>query len=93
MLKLELNLQDLNHYTPTGQKLKEEVAAAAVKVDKSITEFDNKNISIFTAELRAIELALEEINLSQESKHIIFTDSKSALQAIQDIWTPNPIVR
>ena len=76
-----------------GSKTNEAVAAAAVRVDKSITETYNKNVSIFTAEIRAIEIALNEINTCQESKHIIFTDSKSALQAIQDIWTPNPLVR
>ena len=76
-----------------GSKVDEAVAAAAVRVDKELTETYNKNISIFTAEVRAIEIALREINTCQESKHIIFTDSKSALQALQDIWTPNPIVR
>ena len=76
-----------------GSKTDEAVAAAAVRVDKSITEAYNKNISIFTAEVRALELALKEINRCEENKHIIISDSKSALQAIQDIWTTNPVVR
>ena len=55
------------------------MAVAVVKVDKSVTEAYNKNISIFTAEVRAKELSLNEIRISQETKHIIFTDSKFAL--------------
>ena len=76
-----------------GSKTDGAVAAATVRVDKSITEAYNKNISIFTAEVRALELALKEINRCKENKHIIISDSKSALQAIQDIWTTNPVVR
>ena len=69
------------------------MAAAAVRIVKSITEAYNKNISIFTAEVRVLELALKEINRCKENEHIIISDSKSALQAIQDIWTTNPVVR
>ena len=58
-----------------------------VKVDKSVTEAYDKNISVFTADVRAVELALNEIRISQQTKHIFFTDSKSALQALKDIWT------
>ena len=52
-----------------------------------------RNISIFTAELRALKLAFNDINLCPENILIIFSDSKSALQAIQDIWTPNPVIQ
>ena len=76
-----------------GSKCDEAVAAAAVRPDKTISAAYNKNISIFTAEMRALELALNEINTCKEKKHIIFSDSKSALQALQDQWTPNPVVR
>jgi len=49
--------------------------------------------SIFSAEVRALELALKVISKCIEVKHIIFSDSKSALEAIQDRWTLNPLVR
>ena len=65
----------------------------AVNVDKYSTETYNKNISIFSAEVRALKLALIQIQYTKENKHIIFSDSKSALEAIQDLWTQHPLVQ
>ena len=66
---------------------------AAVSAQKSITKSYEKELSIFTAELRALHLALLDIKLRPEEKHIIFSDSKSALQAIQDITSTNTEVK
>ena len=46
------------------KKIEEAVADAVFKVDRFITEGCYKNVSVFTAEVRAIELALKVINLS-----------------------------
>ena len=42
-------------------------------------------ISLFTAEIWAIIKALEQIKDSFTSKYIIFSDSLSCLQALQDV--------
>ena len=76
-----------------GSKTEDAVAAAAVKVNTLVSKSYNKDISIFSAEVRALELALKVINKCNENKHIIFSDSKSALEAIQNRWTANPLVR
>ena len=52
----------------------------------------NKNNSIFSAELRALILALEYIQTTNHRNYIIFSDSKSSLQALQDRQTSNPLV-
>ena len=76
-----------------GSKTQDAVAAAAVRVDTKITKAFNKNISIFTAEVRALEMALLDIQTDRDKNHIILSDSKSALQALEDLWSPNPEVR
>ncbi len=76
-----------------GSKTEAAVAAAAVNGEKTISKAFNKNLSIFSAEIKALEIALNEINTSNENRFIIFSDSKSALEAIKNLWTPNPLVR
>ena len=49
--------------------------------------------SIFTAELLAIKSAVEKGETAPENKTIIVTDSKSSVQAIQKVYSRNPIVQ
>ena len=84
---------DYNPIYTDGSKTDDAVASAAVTVDRTISKAYNKNLSIFSAEIGAIELALNEIAKSKEQKHIIFSDSKSVLQALGDGWTTNPLLR
>ena len=51
-----------------------------------------KYASIFTAELRAIHLAFMYIKISRYEKFIIFSDSKSVLEAMTNRRFNNPIV-
>jgi ribonuclease HI len=49
--------------------------------------------SIFTAELKAIETALRHIHTSEELNNCaIFSDSRSAIEAIKKYNNPHPIV-
>ena len=58
----------------------------------TLSEAYNKSFSIFWAELRALILALEYIKTTNHRNYIIFSDSKSSLQALQDQQTSNPLV-
>ena len=49
--------------------------------------------SIFTAELLAIEAALNEIQKLEEKHWTIFLDSQSAIQSIQQYKPKHPIVQ
>ena len=48
--------------------------------------------SIFTAELEGIQQALRAIDVSTLKKFVVFCDSKSVLESIDNYNTDNPIV-
>ena len=52
----------------------------------------NGQASIYTAELCAIQLALDVVNNSNEDKYIICVDSLSCLQAIEHHYIDHPLV-
>jgi len=75
-----------------GSKIEEKVAGAAV-VRKDKYQFRLPNhCSIFSAELKAIDLALEHIRTSCKSKFVICTDSKSSLEALEGTGNGNILV-
>ena len=49
--------------------------------------------SVYTAELVALKYALDLVKDTNERSTTIFSDSRSALEAIQDFYPRNPIVR
>lgn len=51
------------------------------------------NASVFTGEVFAIIKALEWIQEQRENKFILFSDSKSALQAIKNAYTTEPLIQ
>jgi ribonuclease HI len=75
-----------------GSKTDTSVAAAAVSGGAVLEASLNKSSSIFSAELHAILLALNIARLSSSNDFIIFSDSKSALQAMKNLWTDSPLV-
>ena len=75
-----------------GSKTNVAVAAAAVTPTYSMSKAYNKSNSIFSAELRTLILAFEYIKTTNHRNYIIFSDSKSSLQALQDLQTNNPLV-
>ena len=50
------------------------------------------NVSIFSAEIKAIDLALDHIKQSRNSDFIIFSDSLSVLQSLHNRHIENPLL-
>ena len=48
--------------------------------------------SVFTAEVWAIIIFLEQIKMSSASKYIVFTDSLSCLQALHHMKLEHPLI-
>ena len=76
-----------------GSKSAEGVGAAAVFPAQTLSHTLPMEASIFTAELWALLIALSFVfsRLSNES-HVLYSDSRSALEAIKAIYTTNPLV-
>ena len=75
-----------------GSKENDRVGCAAVINDITIKERLPSNASIFTAELKAIDLALDAISESDDDYFIIFSDSLSVLLSIKNCKLDNPLV-
>ena len=72
------------------QKIGKKVASAAI-LDGELYQFRlPNNFSIFSAELKAIDLALNHI--VQDWRYFIFTDSLSLMQALEGEKTDNLLV-
>ncbi|GFQ82303.1 uncharacterized protein TNCT_379381 [Trichonephila clavata] len=65
-----------------GSKSESHVGLAVVSLSTVITDALPISASIYTAELHALRIAIENISLSRGKKFIIYTDSLSALQSI-----------
>ena len=91
---LEVKEQSYIHqeiYTD-GSKDGEKVASAAV-LDGELYQFRlPNNSSIFSAELKTIDLALNHIEQDAYWRYIIYTDSLSVTQALEGEKTDNPLV-
>ena len=75
-----------------GSKDTERVSVAAVLINHSYGHRIQDHSSIFTAEARAILLALECIEHSNRKRFLIFTDSMSCLQALDHLKINHPII-
>ena len=67
-------------------------ASAAIIDDYSSIECLTDKASIFSAELHALYLALDRVETADERNFIIFSNSKSALQAISGHAWVHPLV-
>ena len=67
-----------------GSKVGDKVAAAVVHKHNCKSVRLPNNISIFRAELYALVLAIEVVRRLKEQNFIIFSDSKSSLEAINN---------
>ena len=76
-----------------GSKDGDRVAAAAITPEAIYTSRLHGKASIFTAELRAIDLALTYINLSTRDKFVIFSDSKSCIESFSNFKPINQYVK
>ena len=75
-----------------GSKVEEKVAAAAVTDSEIFVYCLADHSSIFTAEVKAISLALDHIKKTNNTRYIIFSDSLSCLQAFLQASPKNPWV-
>ena len=89
MNKLFLKLhQNYVQIFTDGFKVNEKVAAAAVSFVAPNSPFSCRprdHCSIYAAELQAILFALKQAYQSQERKFMIFSNSLSALQALEKL--------
>ena len=75
-----------------GSKDGEKVASVAI-LDGELYQFRlPNNSSIFSAELETIDLALNHTDQDAYWRYIIFTDSLSAMQALEGEKTDNPLI-
>ena len=76
-----------------GSSRGDNTAAAAVKGKHIYSECLPDKTSIYSAELHAIYLALDHIETSELQKTVIFTDSKSSLEALNNRDWKHPLVQ
>ena len=82
------------HYSifTDGSKSENKVGCAAISTQESRAAALPNHASIFTAELWAIKMALNTISNTDFTQYIIYSDSKSALDAIRGFHPTNHII-
>ena len=73
-----------------GSKQDEKASSAAVYQDRVHSQRIPDRASIFTAEIRALKLALWTINISTHTRFMILIDSLSVIQSIGNMLDDNP---
>ena len=92
--ELQLNYADYQHIYTDGSKDKERVGCAVLRENDHQTMRIPDGSSIFTAEAKAIDLALDLVdNCNSHDKFIIFSDSFSVLQALNHTSSKNPQIQ
>ena len=83
---------DSTHFYTDGSKSSAGVGMGIYNHSEQKSESLNRNSSIFTAELYAIFSCLMMILRRSETNFTIFSDSLSSIQAIEDMYSNNPLV-
>ena len=92
--ELQLYYADYQHIYTDGSKDKERVGCAVLRENDHQTMRIPDGSSIFTAEAKAIDLALDLVdNCNSCDKFIIFSDSFSVLQALNHTSSKNPQIQ
>ena len=84
--------QSLSVYTD-GSKTDQGVGWAAVFPTETISGALPRHASVFTAELTAVSSALRSIEEHPGTNFTIYSDSRSSLQAMQNIYSEQPLVQ
>ena len=87
---IRLQYGDYKFYYTDGSKANDKVAAASVTSDNTVSVRLPDRSSIFSAETKAIQLALSSIEESNFQKSIICSDSHSCLQALGNLKFESP---
>ncbi|GBN91127.1 RNA-directed DNA polymerase from mobile element jockey [Araneus ventricosus] len=77
--------KDFNSAFTDGSKTANHVGSAVVFNNFTVTEKLHEYCTVFTAEVYVILLALNVIGTSQDKKWIIYTDSKSSVEALLNV--------
>ena len=89
-------IKDEHSYCTTiytdGSKDNNRVGCAAIVNNLTIKERLPSNASIFTSEIRAIDLALDVVSESEDDYFIIFSDSLSVLLSLHNMKVDNPLI-
>ena len=91
--ELSSKYPDFQHIYTDGSKDGPNVASACVSRNHTRKCRLPDNASIFTAEIQAINMALDYIKDANLSKVLIFSDSLSVLQSINNCKLDNPLVQ
>ena len=91
--ELSSKYPDFQHIYTDGSKDGPNVASACVSRNYTRKCRLPDNASIFTAEIQAINMALDYIKDANLSKVLIFSDSLSVLQSINNCKLDNPLVQ
>ena len=92
---LELKSKYKHHlsiYTD-GSKQDEKVACSVISPNFTDSIRIPDNSSIFTAEAKAIDIALYHIRDQSEKQFIIYSDSLSVLKSLKDVHHRNPLIQ
>ena len=82
----------LSIYTD-GSKQDEKVACSVISPNFTDSIRLPDNNSIFTAEAKAIDIALYHIRDQSEKQFIIYSDSLSVLKSLKDLQHRNPLIQ
>ena len=92
--ELQLHYVDCQHIFTDGSKNKERVGCAVLRENDHQTMRIPDGSSVFMAEAKAIDLALDLVdNCNSHDKFIIFSDSFSVLQALNHTSSKNPQIQ
>ena len=87
---------DYKHYLSIytdGSKQDEKVACSVISPNFTDSIRLPDNSSIFTAEAKAIDIALYHIRDQSEKQFIIYSDSLSVLKSLKDLHHTNPLIQ
>ena len=88
LIKIQNKFPDHYHIYTDGSKQGKNVGCAAISQKKETLKRLPNEVSIYSAETTAIDLAMNH----KASKFIIYTDSKSVLLALQNRDTSSPLI-
>ena len=91
-LNTQNNFPDHHHIYIDGSKQEMKVGCAAVFQNQELLKGLPNESSIYSAEVIAIDLAMNIIANHKSSKFIIYSDSKSILQALQSKDSSTPLI-
>ena len=81
------------HYLSIYKKQDEKVACSVISPNFTDSIRLPDNSSIFTAEAKAIDIALYHIRDQSEKQFIIYSDSLSVLKSLKDLHHRNPLIQ